>query len=102
MNAVDLDVREAVVVPGWVSDAAGGATPGERAGRGATPGERAPLGGRACRVELDPDEERIAFVTSEPLEPGRVTLACAFDGVLNDRCAASTAASSPTRTASSR
>ncbi|HTW98043.1 MAG TPA: M1 family metallopeptidase, partial [Acidimicrobiales bacterium] len=91
MNAAELDLRDAVLVPGWRGEPDPGA-PGERVrGPAGEPGPGAPgeqvqgPAGQACTIELDPAAERVSFVVPALLAPGRYRLSVGFDGVLNDR-----------------
>jgi puromycin-sensitive aminopeptidase len=83
MNAAELELRDAVLTPGWPV----GAGEAPAGGAGAQPAQ-APVGGSAaasCRIELHPELERVSFVPAGRITPGRYRLACSFDGVLNDR-----------------
>jgi puromycin-sensitive aminopeptidase len=86
LNAVELELSDAAVTPGWSTPGEGDS--GAAGGDGTDAGADAGAGGNgasACRIELDPAEERVTFVPEQALRPGRVTLACSFSGVLNDR-----------------
>lgn len=67
MNACDLEVTEASIASGWTKS-------GDKMDRPQT-----------GVISLDIELERVTFAFATPLEPGRYTLDCAFQGELNDK-----------------
>ncbi len=68
MNAAELTLEDAALVAGWASAAALEDEPA-----------------MSCSLEIDAESERATFLLPVEIEPGRYTLSCRFDGVLNDK-----------------